>query len=268
MDPTRNIESCWNVYERRLQNNMSIIFELLQKHNLKATFFCLGWIGRNYPDIIKKIHLNGHEIANHSDMHQMAFQLNPEEFEKDLNNSNDILQDLTGQKIITYRAPAFSISESNKWALEILCDHGIEIDCSIFPTKRDYGGFENFKSAKPCIVQFGNKSILEFPINLYKIFGSSIIFSGGGYFRLLPLFALKKMFSQSKYTMTYFHPRDFDPDQPMMAELPAHRKFKSYYGLSTTLTKLDYILNKFEFIDLRTAKETLDISSLSTIRVQ
>lgn len=248
----------WSSYEKRLDRNMERLFELLESKNQKATFFCLGWIAREYPYIIQRIHELGHEIATHSDTHQLAYEQSRREFTEDLRRSIDSIEQITGEKVRAYRAPGFSLKEENKWVFEELAANGIEIDCSIFPAARSHGGFDSFGYAQPAIVEMNGIRLKEFPINLYEIAGYNLIFSGGGYFRLLPFWMIAKMMKRSDYVMTYFHPRDFDPGQPIIEELGAIRKFKSYYGLGSAFGKLERLISDFEFIDLRAAVEKVD----------
>jgi hypothetical protein len=143
--------------------------------------------------------------------------------------------------------------DKHRWVFEELVSHGIEVDCSIFPAPRAHGGFGSFGSARPVWVESGGVRIKEFPINLFSFAGSQIVFSGGGYFRLLPYSVISFMMRRSDYVMTYFHPRDFDTSQPMIKELGLVRKFKSYYGLNGAFRKLKRLISEFEFSDLKTA---------------
>lgn len=267
MNPKFNVESKWNSYERRLDQNMDLVFELLEKHDQKATFFCLGWIAREYPHIIKRIDELGHEIGSHSDMHKIAYTLNRKEYSDDLERSIASLEEIIGKKIISYRAPAFSIKSENSWALDQLIEQGIKIDSSIFPAKRDFGGFDEFSTDEPCIIESANGELMEFPMNTHSLFGQRFVFSGGGYFRFFPKWSLKKMMNSSEYVMGYFHPRDFDPDIPVIEELSIMRKFKSYYGLKSTYEKLDYFLENENFIDLGTAVKMIDWSKSQRISI-
>jgi len=240
----------WSNFEYRLDSNMDIIFEMLDGKDQKATFFVLGWVAREFPHIVKKIHELGFEIATHSDRHQLAYNQTRKEFAADLDCSIKSIEDLTGVKVRTYRAPGFSIKEDNKWAFEELIKQGIEIDCSVFPAKRSHGGFERYGHSEPSVININDASIKELPINFFSILGKKVIFSGGGYFRLLPYPLIKQMMSKSDYVMTYFHPRDFDKDQPMISDLSLVRRFKSYYGLGSALSKLERLIDDFEFIDI------------------
>lgn len=256
-DSTRS-EKEWSKFEYRLEANLDRIFSLLDEHNQKATFFCLGWVAEEFPQLIRRIHESGYEIASHSYRHQLAYEQSHHEFRHDLENSINSLEDITGSKVRSYRAPGFSLKNSNSWVFDILIECGIEIDCSVFPAKRAHGGFEQFGHAEPSIVRRNDHQIKEFPINVYTLSGNSLVFSGGGYFRVLPYWVIKGMMRHSSYVMTYFHPRDFDPGQPMIKDLSSMRKFKSYYGLGNAFRKLERLITDFEFLDLQEADSRVD----------
>lgn len=256
-DPTKT-EKEWLNYEYRLEANMEKIFGLLDQNNQKATFFVLGWIAQKYPNIIKKIDSLGYEIASHSHLHQLVYEQKPNEFKTDLEKSIKTIEDITGKKITIFRAPGFSITEKTKWALYEIVNLGIEIDCSVFPAKRAHGGFPSFGSAEPTIININGSKIKELPINLFRVFGYNFIFSGGGYFRLLPYGVIKLLMKNSNYVMTYFHPRDFDNDQPVLKDLSLFRKFKSYYGLKGCFHKLEKLIVDFKFIDINTANDLIN----------
>ena len=224
---------------------MDKIFELLDRRNQKATFFCLGWVAREFPQVLRKIDKMGFEIATHSDRHQLAYEQSKQEFKQDLEKSIKSIEDIIGKKTRIYRAPGFSIKKENKWVFEELVKQGIEIDCSVFPAKRSHGGLDNYGYAQPSIISLEGVKLKEFPINLFKIGKNNLIFSGGGYFRIFPYWIIKGMMKKSDYVMTYFHPRDFDPNQPIIKELSLIRKFKSYVGLNTAFSKLENLITDF-----------------------
>ncbi|MCP9762256.1 polysaccharide deacetylase family protein [Lacihabitans soyangensis] len=249
-------EAEWEGFESRIHGNMSKIHGILGDQ--KATFFCLGWVARKFPEVLKEIDRRGHEIATHSDLHQLAYEQNRHTFKQDLERSIKSIEDVIGKKVRAYRAPGFSLMEQNKWVFEVLMKNGIEIDASIFPAERSHGGFAQFGHAEPCWIDIDGMRMKEFPINLSSFAGKNLIFSGGGYFRLFPYPLLDLMTKNSDYVMTYFHPRDFDPEQPMVPGLNFFRKFKSYYGLKGCLSKLDKLVKKHEFVDIRTAESSID----------
>ena len=265
-DSTKSEEK-WSNYEYRLESNMDKILELLDQKEQKATFFVLGWVARKFPNLIRKIDSMGYEIATHSDMHQLVFEQNKKEFSQDLENSIKSIEDITGKKVRAYRAPGFSIGKENMWAFELLVEHGIEIDCSIFPAKRAHGGFETYGYAQPSIIDINGIEIKEFPINLAELKVLNLIFSGGGYFRLLPYWMIKTLMKKSSYVMTYFHPRDFDAKQPMIQDLSRLRKFKSYYGLKNAFDKLERLISDFDFIDLEEANSAIEWQQVKRVRL-
>ena len=259
-------EKQWINFESRLEHNMDKIFKVLDDNNQDATFFCLGWVARKHPKIIQKINSRGYEIATHSDTHQLAYEFNKNKFNQDLEQSIKSIEDITGKKITSYRAPGFSIKEENLWVFDELLKQGIEKDCSVFPEKCSHGGLHKFGYSEPAYIERENGKLKEFPINLHKILGKNIIFSGGGYFRLIPYPLLKHFMNKSNYVMSYFHPRDFDPDQPMLEGLNAIRRFKSYHGLSSSLHKLERLIQDFKFVSLNEADQMIDWKNVKNIR--
>lgn len=256
-------EQKWLSFESRITKNTDKILELLDTKRQKATFFCLGWIARRHPEIIKKIAKEGHDVASHSDMHQLVFEQSVYEFKDDIVRSIKSIEDILGKKVRAYRAPGFSLNEKSIWAFEVLIENGIEIDSSVFPVKRAHGGFRHCGFREPVLIDIGGHKIKEFPINFYW----NIVFSGGGYFRLFPYWAIRFMTNNSHYVMTYFHPRDFDSTQPRISDLPFMRRFRSYYGLSGCFDKLNRFLDDFDFADLQTADRSVSWDSVKTVKL-
>ena len=246
---------------------MERIFNLLANSNQKATFFIVGWIAKKYPEIVKKIDECGYEIGSHTNMHQLLYEQKREEVQEDLQKSIDILESITGKKVKAFRAPGFSITEKNKWVFEILAENGITHDSSIFPAGRAHGGFPSYFKAKPSIINLKGYKLKEIPINTASILNKKWIYSGGGYFRLTPYNMIKYWSESSDYVMTYFHPRDFDPDQPMIKELSLSRKFKSYIGLSNCMNKLKKWTSDFKFVDLEEADKSINWTNVPVIKL-
>lgn len=260
-------EKEWSNFESRIHQNMDRIFNQLERNEVKATFFCVGWIAEKYPEVIRDIVDRGYEIGSHTNMHQLVYTQNEKEFYKDVESSIKTLEDKSGTKIKYFRAPGFSITEENKWAFEVLFSLGIETDCSVFPAARAHGGFRSYKEPRPSIIQYNGIQLKEMPINYVKTLGKPVIFSGGGYFRLLPYRFIKRWTMKSEYVMTYFHPRDFDFDQPVIEDLSSARKFKSYVGLKGAENKLDKWLQDFEFIDIQTADQRIDWRKVPVVKL-
>jgi peptidoglycan-N-acetylglucosamine deacetylase len=254
---TRSI-SDWNNFDSRIKLGMDIIYDILDNSNFSATFFVLGWIAEKYPEIVREISDRGYEIGSHTHLHQLVYEQDRKTFYNDVEKSIKTLEDCTGQKVSSFRAPGFSITKNNKWAFEVLYELGITKDSSVFPAGRAHGGLPSYSSAIPSIIKYNGAELKEFPINTHNILGKSFIFSGGGYFRLFPYKTIEKWSLQSKYIMTYFHPRDFDYKQEIVPGLSLTRRFKSYVGIKNCKPKLEKWLSNFEFIDLDQADRSID----------
>jgi len=259
-------EKQWVNYESRIHNNVDRILDILDRHDTKATFFCMGWIARKYPEVIRKIS-ERYEIGSHTDMHQLVYEQGEKAFREDVSSSLKLLEDISGKKVKYFRAPGFSITENEKWAFEILVENGIEVDSSVFPAPRAHGGFPSYKSPKPSIIKYNGIELKELPISYSTVLGKHIIFSGGGYFRLFPYSLIKYWSKNSDYIMSYLHPRDFDPGQPMIEDLSKIRRFKSYVGLKSAEKKMDKWLNDFEFVDINQADKLIDWSKVPVVSI-
>lgn len=256
-DATRT-ENEWRNYEVRIYDNVERIFRVLEDTNTKATFFIIGWIAKTYPDLVKKIS-EKYQIGCHTMNHQLVWQQTPAEFKTDVEEGVKMLEDITGKKVECFRAPGFSIRESEAWAFEILADLGIKYDCSVFPAAHAHGGMPSYSKAAPGIIEYHGIKMKEFPVGFKTIAGKHIMFSGGGYFRLFPYPLIKKWTKESgKYLLSYIHPRDLDAGQPMIESLPVARKFKSYVGLKGAEKKLRRWLTDFRFVDIETADKQID----------
>ena len=248
----------WNSYEDRVHIGTEKILEALLENNIKATFFVLGYIAEKHPKIVEKIHNYGFEIGAHSHLHKAAFNQNPKEFRADLNTCVNTLEDIISNKVLSYRAPGFSVTKKNIWVYDILNELGIKYDASIFPARRENGGFRNFNANGPVKLKFNNYEIKEFPMSTSSFLGTRFTSTGGGYFRFFPYFVIRNLVQTSQYTMTYFHPRDFDEGQPMLEGLSLKRKFKSYYNISGAYQKFYKLIKDFKFIDIRQANKLID----------
>lgn len=208
------------------------ILSLLDRCNIKATFFCVGGLVPKYSQVIRKIVEKGHEIGCHSNRHHFLNKMTFEEVLEDTRTAIDSIEQLIGKKVKSYRAPAFSIGESNKWAFEILAECGIMRDASIYPAARDLGGFPSFGVKEPCIIEYDGIQMKEFPVCTATVFGKEMAYSGGGYFRFFPLWFVKKEIMKSPYSMCYFHINDLLPE---LRDLKSKSEYEAYYKEPGTL---------------------------------
>lgn len=241
-----------------LDSSVVPLLELLDKYTTKATFFVLGMVAEEHPDLIRVINARGHEIASHGYSHIPLYELGKKEFELEIKKSLQILQSLITDDILGFRAPSFSINSSTPWAFQVLDDHGFRYDSSIFPIKTKLYGVPDapltiYKPSKEDITQHDEHSpIIEFPLAVYKS-GFTIPVSGGFYFRLYPYFLLKQWYHQintKRPFVLYFHPWELFKDTPRV-ELPMTNRFITYHGIGSALNKFERLLHDFSFKPIR-----------------
>lgn len=264
-EETRNEEQ-WSNYEVRIYENVERLFRILEDTNSRATFFIVGWIAKNYPNLVRRI-AEKYQIGSHTMNHQLIWEQTPAEFRSDVESSVKFLEDLTGKKVTSFRVPGFSIRESEGWAFETLAELGITTDCSVFPAHHGHGGLPSYGKPEPSFVEHNGVRIKEFPVSTKNIVGHHLMFSGGGYFRLFPYWLIKKWTAEQDYSLAYIHPRDLDAGQPMLHHLPLKRKFKSYVGLKGAEAKLRRYLTDFQFIDVATAEQQVDWTKAPIIKL-
>jgi polysaccharide deacetylase family protein (PEP-CTERM system associated) len=238
--------AAWNDWPSRVGPNVDLLLDLFAKHDQKGTWFILGDVARRSPGVAKKIADAGHEVASHGTGHDRLHRLNPASFRDDLLSSKKILEDQTGRRVVGYRAPTFSVVPATAWAIDVLVECGFEFDASIFPVVHPAYGVPSAPD-RPFFVQ-GRESeakILEVPPLTWAAAGRKLAVAGGGYFRLLPLWFMKRGLAQARRdarpAVLYFHPWEFDPDMPRMP-LSRTGRLRTYTGLKTAARKLDSIM--------------------------
>jgi polysaccharide deacetylase family protein (PEP-CTERM system associated) len=244
--------SQWKDYQPRVDTNTRRLVDLFAKKEVKSTFFVLGWVAERYPDLIKEIHSQGHEVASHGYAHKRVILLSRDEFLQDIKRSKNHLEDLLGEQIIGYRAPSFSIGYSNEWAFEVLAELGFKYSSSTYPVKHDLYGTPDW----PRFAYNRPENIIEIPIPTLRLMGKQIPIGGGGYFRLYPYKVTQKLVSkylrQEKQPYSfYFHPWEIDADQPRLKNAPLKSRFRHYVNLHRTEAKLIRLLDDFNWSTMR-----------------
>lgn len=248
------------------------ILDLLDCQGIKATFFCTGMMAKVFPIVVKLIQGRGHEIGCHSNQHTWMNTLAEPEAREDTHAAVSSLEQCIGQKVLSYRAPAFSIGERNKWMFEILEGEGIIRDSSVFPALRDFGGFPTFGTQEPCTIVYNGIELKEYPISMTKVMGKTMAYSGGGYFRFLPLRFVNNRIKRSNYAVCYFHINDFiiEPGvlsnekyedyfkEPGTLKNRYIRFIKSNIGKKGAWNKLEKLLSSFSFVSLEEADNLID----------
>ena len=240
----------WDSLPCRVERNVDVILGLLDDAHAKATFFTLGWIAERYPQMVRRIVDNGHELASHGYGHQRVSDLTPEQFRDDITHAKRILENIGGGAIRGYRAPSFSINHANWWAIEELENAGYVYSSSIYPVRHDHYGM-------PDAPRFANRpngesGILELPPTTLPLMGRNLPAAGGGWFRLLPYSIsrgmLRRVNAQDQAPcMFYFHPWELDAGQPRLRGLSAKTRFRHYVNLHRMPGRLRKLLHDFEW---------------------
>ncbi len=244
-----------NPVTRRVYDNTLILLDILEEHNHKATFFVLGNVARKFPQLIRSISDAGHEVASHGYAHQSIYNLTPKQVREDIDTSVGLLEDASGEKVIGFRAPNFSIREYLfEWYCEALAANGLKYDSSLFPMKVIKYGIEKEYSLKI----FNKYSLNEHYLSYVKIGKYKLPFFGGGYFRLSP-YAMTKMLTKNldkRRAVFYMHPYEIDCSelefvQKTYGKIPAKWRLTQFVGRNSVEKKLHRLMNDFEFTSFR-----------------
>jgi polysaccharide deacetylase family protein (PEP-CTERM system associated) len=228
---------------------MDRILELLSEHDVRATFFTLGWVAQQYPEIVRRVADAGHEIASHGVQHTRVWQQTESQFLEDASAAKKVLEDVSGMPVAGYRAASWSIDARTPWAHDVLERAGYKYSSSIYPIRHDHFGVPN----APTMPHFvGQGDLLEIPASVARIAGRNIPAAGGGYFRLYPLKISKWLINRIQSSgdspyIFYFHPWEMDPDQPRVAGATVKSRFRHYLNLDRFPNRLNALLRDYEW---------------------
>ncbi len=239
----------WDQFESRVVANTRRMLDLFAEVGTKGTFFVLGWVADRHPSLVRDIAAGGHEIASHGYHHQLAYLLTPQQFREDVRRAKATLEATSGEAVLGYRAPSYSIVKANLWALDVLIEEGYAYDASIFPIRHDRYGIPDAQRHAHLLEREAG-ALLEFPPSTVRIGGVNLPVGGGGYFRLLPYgwtrWGISRVNGEGKPAMFYLHPWEIDPDQPRLA-VGALTRVRHYGGLASTEQRLRRLLREFRF---------------------
>ncbi|OYU42249.1 MAG: polysaccharide deacetylase family protein [Burkholderiales bacterium PBB4] len=238
----------WDTRECRVERNVDRILALLDRHGTRATFFTLGWVAERYPQLVKRIVAQGHELASHGYGHERASDLSRDDFMQDIQHAKQLLEDIGGVAVQGYRAPSFSIGTGNLWAFDCLREAGYLYSSSIYPIKHDHYGM-------PDAPRFAHEvagGLVEIPVTTLRMNGRNWPSSGGGYFRLLPYALSRWMIGKvnaddRKPAIFYFHPWEIDHAQPRVAGIDLKTRFRHYVNIDRMERRLDGLLGDFHW---------------------
>lgn len=201
----------------RFRANTHRVMDALAARGVHGTFFVLGLAAEKAPELVREIHAVGHDVQSHGYGHRLVHTLTPDEFRVDLERSKKLLEDIIGQEVYAYRAPAFSIGLENLWALDVLAETGFRFDSSIFPLRTGRYGIDGAPPYPHTLRTPAGHELKEFPVASYKIPGRRIPVGGGGYYRLFPYFVLRRGIRQlndaGHPATIYMHPYEYSPDE-------------------------------------------------------
>ncbi len=245
-----------NPAESRVVEHTQILLEIFERHRCRATFFSLGLVAREHPELLRTISEQGHEIACHGDAHDQVSKLGPDGFRDDLRRAKGAIEQACGRTPNGFRAPSWSISpprwaasEAAMWPLQILVDEGFTYDASLFPFRTYLYGVAGAPTFPHQVDLPSGASIFELPAAVGELAGRRFPFAGGFYLRLLPLFVTRflgrrYLRRQAEPFMIYIHPREISTDQPRL-ELAPKERFIHYFNLSKNRAKLERLLEQF-----------------------
>ena len=239
----------WASLESRVERNTARLGEIFARHNVRATFFVLGWVAERYPNIVRELHAAGHEIACHGLSHEVIYRQAPAVFKEETVRAKALLEDLIGGPVRGYRAATYSIVRETLWALDVLAELGFEYDSSIFPVRHDLYGIPDAPRV-PHRVAAGR--MLEVPLTTVDIAGQRLPCGGGGYFRLMPYslfkWALRRVNERDGMPVIFYsHPWEIDPGQPRIAGASFKSRFRHYINLEHTEARLQRLLTDFRW---------------------
>ncbi len=239
----------WDARECRVERNVGRILEILAERDVKATFFTLGWVAERYPQLVRRLVAEGHELASHGYGHERASDLSRAAFTQDVTRAKKLLEDVSGQRVRGYRAPSFSIGTGNLWAFDVLAQAGHDYSSSIYPIKHDHYGMPD---SPRFAYRVGGSGLLEVPVTTLRMMNRNLPSSGGGYFRLLPYALSRWMIGQvnredREAAIFYCHPWEFDVDQPRIPGIDAKTRFRHYVNIGRMEDRLRSLLQDFRW---------------------
>ncbi|MDT8453261.1 MAG: DUF3473 domain-containing protein [Gammaproteobacteria bacterium] len=258
----------WDNYPLRVENNTRRILDLFDAHEVKATFFVLGWVAERAPALVREIAHRGHEVACHGFSHQLIYNQSPEVFREETLRSKYLLEDIIQTPVRGYRAASYSITNRSRWALDVLAEAGFDYDSSIFPVRHDRYGIANAPVFPHRMQTPNGQSLVEFPLSTATLLKYRLPVAGGGYFRLYPYAVTRAGLSQinrlQQPFIFYLHPWEIDPAQPRVSTNWASR-FRHYNNLDKCENRLCRLLSDFEFATTESVLQSLGLIDTASV---
>ncbi|CQR52687.1 MULTISPECIES: polysaccharide deacetylase family protein [Haloferax] len=244
----------------RIVESTEIVLDLLDRHDVAATFFVVGDVADEYPWLINRIHELGHEIGSHGQTHRPLFDLSPSEFERELAESGAAIESVTGEFPMGVRLPNFSLTRRTQWGFEVLARSEYRYDSSVFPVKtpmygvpggplRPYRVHPGRPFDSSAAVGSQRELLVESPLAVTNTM-LRLPIGGGFYARVTPIrlfeWAVSRLNESSIPANLYFHPWEFNPSVPV-SEPKFHKRAVSFAGIERLADKVERLLTTFEF---------------------
>ena len=243
----------WDSLPSCVEKDFNHFLDICSEHEVHVTCFFLGYFGHRFPNLVRRAVAEGHEIASHGYHHQLVFKIGEKAFFEDVLRARLTLEEIAGEAVRGYRAPAFSVTAQTPWFFSRLVEAGYTYDSSVFPASHTLGGLQT-SQYHPHVIDTDHGRLIEFPVTAVKLFGKPMCVFGGGYLRLSP-YALTRWLSQralreNRPVVFYVHPREINPSHPRLP-MGARRTFQSYVNLRTTEPKVRAVFREFELTTFR-----------------
>ncbi len=211
----------------------------------------LGSVAENDPDLAPMICSSGHEIASHGYSHRLVPELTPQQFRDELQLTERILVEQTGQRPYGYRAPQWSLSEQTGWVFAILREQGYRYDSSLNPLP--FVG-NSSGSRTPYRLPGEGAELWEIPPMVTRSLIGNLPTGGGWglrFFSFRMICATIEELNRAHHpAVLYLHPREVDPAGPRL-DLPPLKRFVSYGGRTDAAPRLSELFRRHRFITLK-----------------
>jgi polysaccharide deacetylase family protein (PEP-CTERM system associated) len=239
----------WEGLESRVCRNTERMLALFAEHEVKATFFVLGWVAERFPRLVAQLAALGHEVASHGYGHRLIYDQTRSAFRNDVRRAKALLEDASGTAVAGYRAPSYSITPKSLWALDVLIEEGYTYDSSIFPIRHDRYGIPT-SPRHPYLIRRPSGVLFEAPASTAALGPMNLPVAGGGYFRILPYawtrWGIGSVNREGRPAIFYLHPWEIDPQQPRLRAGLLSR-FRHYRHLDQTERRLQRLLADFRW---------------------
>jgi len=240
----------WYRFERRIEQNTRRALDLLDEFGARATFFTLGWVAEQVPEVIKGIVARGHEVATKGYYHRSINEMTPAEFREDLQHAREVIERATGVRVVGHRAARGTLGPDQYWALQILVEEGFAYDATLYPWLRAVAQ-EPWRRF-PHVHRFGEREIWEVPYSTWSFAGNLLPVAGGNSLRQLPHWLMRRLIHSwhTRYDqpfVMYFHVWELDAELPRISAAPAWTRLRQYRNLDRMPALLRDYLSRYSF---------------------